>query len=89
MTSTAGVQPFLPPPPPPHALRKMPGQDLGASQLQTSISSLATEEIGGGRDGDKEGDRRGPGARWIPWEEGGESCSPPGARAPGSDFNLG
>lgn len=29
------------------------------------------------------------GAGWIPWEEGRDSCSPPGAPAPGSDFNPG
>lgn len=47
------------------------------------------KKMGGSGDEDEGGDQRSPGARWIPWEEGGESCSPPGAPAPGSDFNSG
>lgn len=50
--------------------------------MQTGISSPAREAMGGGGNGDGGGDRMSPEPGWIPWEEGGESCSPPGAPAP-------
>lgn len=64
LATSAGAQPSL------RTLREVPGQDLGARQLQTGISSPARDKMGGGRDEDKGGDQRSPGARRIPWEGG-------------------
>lgn len=68
-------------------LREAPGQDVGARQCRQVFPVWPEKkwaEVGLGI-----GEKIRGGTEWIPWEEGGEFCSQPGAPAPRSDFNPG
>lgn len=68
-------------------LREAPRQDVGARQCRQVFPVWPEKkwaEVGLGI-----GEKIRGGTEWIPWEEGGEFCSQPGAPAPRSDFNPG